>query len=101
MRGARDGAWYRRRVSFAQVRYFVAVAEEGAVGRAAGRLRVAQPAVTRQIRSLEGELGVRLFDRTTRGMRLTDEGNAFLAHARTILGAVDAAISAVRAPSPR
>jgi DNA-binding transcriptional LysR family regulator len=84
-------------VSLAQIRYFVTVAEEGHVGRAAARLRVAQPAVSRQIRSLEDELGARLFERTPRGMRLAAPGRVFLDRARRILADVDDAAEAVRA----
>jgi DNA-binding transcriptional LysR family regulator len=83
------------RVSLAQIEYFVAVAEEGHVGRAARRLRVAQPAVSRQIRKLEDELRSPLFLRTPRGMRLSNEGAVFLDHARTILGEVRAARAAL------
>lgn len=86
---------YLRRVSFAQIRYFVAVAEEGHVGRAAQRLHVSQPPLSRSIRSLEDELGTPLFERTARGMRLLPAGATFLDHARHILGAVDAASRAV------
>jgi DNA-binding transcriptional LysR family regulator len=82
-------------VSLAQLEYFVAVAEEGNVGRASQNLRVAQPAVSRQIRRLEDELGARLFVRTPRGMRLSDAGHVFLAHARSILEGVRAARDAV------
>jgi DNA-binding transcriptional LysR family regulator len=83
-------------VSLAQIEYFVAVAEEGHVGRAAQRLRVAQPAVSRQIRKLEDELDAPLFLRTPRGMRLSDAGAVFLRHAREILGGIEAARGAVR-----
>jgi DNA-binding transcriptional LysR family regulator len=85
-------------VSLAQIEYFVAVAEEGNVGRAARKLRIAQPAVSRQIRRLEDELRARLFVRTPRGMRLSDAGVTFLGHARTILGGVEAARRALIDP---
>src|SRR2546423_15621748 len=63
-------------------RYFVAVAEEHSFAHAARRLRVAQPALSKQIRDLETELGVTLFERLPRGVRLTPAGGAFLADAR-------------------
>lgn len=82
-------------MSLSQIRYFVTVAEEGHVGRAARRLHVSQPPLTRSIRSLEDELGAQLFERTPRGMRLLPAGGVFLSHARKILGAVDEAVSAI------
>jgi DNA-binding transcriptional LysR family regulator len=85
-------------VSLSQIRYFVAVAEEGNVGRAARRLRVAQPPVSRQIRALEEEIGTLLFERTPRGMTLLPPGRVFLEHAREILAAVDRAVVAAQAP---
>lgn len=88
------------RVSLSQLRYFVAVAEEGHVGRAARRLRIAQPPLSRQIRSLEDELGAPLFARTARGMRLLPAGVTLLEHARGILARVDAAVVAVRTKEP-
>lgn len=84
-------------MSLAQIRYFVAVAEEGHVGRAARRLHVAQPPVSRQIRALEDEVGTPLFARTARGMTLLPSGAAFLDHARGILAALDRASDAARA----
>jgi DNA-binding transcriptional LysR family regulator len=82
-------------VSLAQIEYFVAVAEEGQVGRAARKLHVAQPAVSRQIRKLEKELRVPLLLRTSRGMRLPEPGAVFLGHARQTLGGIEAARGAV------
>ena len=85
-------------MSLAQIRSFVVVAEEGHLTRAARRLHVSQPPLTRSIRSLEDELGTPLFERTPRGMRLLPAGATFLDHARGILRAVDAARDAVTPP---
>jgi DNA-binding transcriptional LysR family regulator len=82
-------------VSLAQFKYFVAVADAGHVGRAARRLHISQPPLSRQIRSLEDELGTPLFERTPRGVRLLPEGEVFLAHARRVLAEVEAAVAAV------
>jgi DNA-binding transcriptional LysR family regulator len=83
-------------MSLAQIEYFVAVAEEGHMGRAARTLRIAQPAVSRQIKRLEDELGADLFQRTPRGMILSDEGQVFLQHARAVLRELRVARDAVR-----
>ncbi len=67
------------------LRYFIAVAEAGSFSDAARRLHIAQPPLSQQIGALEGELGVRLFLRTARGVRLTRAGEAFLVEARLAL----------------
>jgi DNA-binding transcriptional LysR family regulator len=76
-------------VSLTQLQYFVAVAEEGNVGRAARRLHICQPPLSRQIKCLETELGTPLFRRNPRGMTLLPEGRRLLAHARRILADVE------------
>jgi len=78
------------------LRYFVAVAEERTFLRAAARLRVAQPAVSKQVRDLEVELGVTLFHRLPRGVRLTRAGEAFLVEARGTLEAAGRAVASAR-----
>jgi DNA-binding transcriptional LysR family regulator len=79
------------------LRYFVAVAEERSFVQAARRLYLAQPALSKQIRDLETELGVELFHRLPRGVRLTPAGEAFLGNARTTLEAAGRAVTSARA----
>jgi DNA-binding transcriptional LysR family regulator len=67
------------------LRYFVAVGEDQHYGRASRRLGVAQPALSRQIQDLEKEIGVKLFDRMPRGVKLSAAGELFLEDARRIL----------------
>src|ERR1051326_235964 len=73
------------------LRYFVHVAEEQHYGRAAERLRIAQPALSRQIQDLEEEIGFKLFDRLPRGVKISAAGKCFMEEARRILREVDEA----------
>ena len=79
------------------LRYFAAVATEENVTRAAARLHVSQPAVSRQIRDLEDELGVLLLERRAQSVHLTEAGQVFLREARAVLQRADEAVKNVRA----
>ena len=75
------------------LRYFVAVVDDGSVSRAAVTVAVAQPSLSRQLRGLEAELGVTLFDRSQRSLRLAPAGEAFLPMARDLVARADRALA--------
>lgn len=83
------------------LRYFVAVAEEENITRAAERLYVSQPPLSRQIRDLEEEIGVQLLERRARSVHLTEAGRIFLEEARAVLLRADQAVTAVKAMDMR
>jgi DNA-binding transcriptional LysR family regulator len=78
-----------------RLRYFLAVVDEGTVTRAAQRLRVAQPSLSQSLRAFESELGVQLFHRVGRGLRLSTAGEALIGPARQIQRAIDEARRAI------
>jgi DNA-binding transcriptional LysR family regulator len=79
------------------LRYFIGVAEEENVSRAALKLHVSQPALSRQVRDLEDELGFLLLERSAKSVRLTDAGRAFLTEARAVLQRAEEAVKTARA----
>lgn len=76
-----------------QLRYLIAIADEGSFTRAAARSHVAQPALSQQIRRLEEEVGLTLVDRTTRRVRMTGAGIALVERARRAIGEIDAGLA--------
>src|SRR6266542_5600134 len=78
------------------LRYFIAAAREENVSRAALKLHVSQPALSRQIRDLEGELGFPLLERSAKSVRLTEAGRAFLIEARAVLQRAEDAVKTAR-----
>src|ERR1700704_7199773 len=78
------------------LRYFIAVAEEGHITRAAERLGMQQPPLSRQIKAIEEEMDVQLFRRKARGVELTDAGRAFLDNARAMLAHFDHTFESTR-----
>ncbi len=80
----------------AQLRSFLAVLKEGSLNRAAARLRLSQPALSRQMQALENEVGGRLLERSSAGVQPTDAGHALAERAQTVLADYDAAIAEAR-----
>src|ERR1051325_12109158 len=78
------------------LRYFVSVAEALSFTKAPEKLRTAQPSLTRQIKNLEDELGVRLLHRTKQKVTLTDEGRSFLTDAKRLLALAAETVESVR-----
>jgi len=83
-----------------EIRAFVAVTGTGSLTKAAGRLGVSKSVVSRRISALEARLGIRLLNRTTRGIALTELGDSFHERAKRVLAEVDAAIEAVTGAAP-
>jgi len=83
-------------VELRQLRYFLAIAEQGSFSRAAERLHVSQPPLSTQIRSLEDEIGTQLLARSNRGVTLTASGQVFYEEIRAVLARLDSALSRTR-----
>src|ERR1700684_3376640 len=82
-------------MEFHQLRYVCAIADTGNFSRAAERCQVAQPSLSQQVLKLEEDLGVKLFDRLGRSIRITEAGQAFMPHARAVLERMEAARASV------
>lgn len=85
------------RMELRHLRYFVAAAEAENITQAAARLHVSQPPLSRQIKDLEEELGLLLFTRTGKAVKLTESGRLFLAEARAVLARAEAAVEKLKA----
>ena len=83
------------------LKYFVTIAEEGSISRAAARLNITQPAISRQLKDLEEELNAALFARSAKGLTLTESGETALLHARDILRRANTLINAVKPPEEK
>ena len=88
-------------ISLRQIRYFVAAAEQGSISGAAQNLSISQSAVTESIKELEAILGVSLFQRHSRGLTITPEGQQFLRHSHSILAEVATATRLLTGPEQR
>ncbi|MBD3678802.1 MAG: LysR family transcriptional regulator [Rhodobacteraceae bacterium] len=79
-----------------QLRYFIAIAEEGSLSAAAQRVNVAQPSLSQHVISLGRDLGVKLLERSPRGVSLIQSGEVLLSHAREIVTSLETAVESVR-----
>ena len=84
-------------IDIRQLRYFIAIADEGQISRAAKRLNIAQPLLSLQLKLLEKQLGVQLIKRNTRNMILTEAGHSFHQHAEKIVSLFDSAVKEIKA----
>jgi len=83
-------------MEFRHLRYFVAVADDLSFTKAAQKLRLAQPSLTRQVRNLEDEIGVRLLERANNRVALTEEGRRFLFDSKKLLAICAESVAAVQ-----
>lgn len=97
--GYNDNTVLKQSMDIRHLKYFIAVAEELNIGRAALRLHISQPPLTRQMQQLEQEIDVQLFIRTQRGVELTQAGEIFLEEARNILSLMEQAIERTKRAS--
>src|SRR3954467_13418065 len=87
----------RTEMELRHLRYFLAVGESLSFTKASAQLRIAQPALSRQVQALEDEIGVDLMKRSPRGVTLTAQGKLFLEEARELLSRAEASVEKVRA----
>ena len=89
MRQNRISKFWGSTMNLMHIKYAVEVANEGSINKAAEKLYVGQPNLSRAIKELEASLGVKIFERSAKGMGLTSDGETFIRYAKTILRQVD------------